>query len=170
MRTTDGDMTRLTPERLAGLLCLASAAILAVALAFEHIGGYVPCALCLRERVPYYAGIAGGGVAYAMLLAGRRGFASILLALIALGYLINAGMGIYHSGIEWHWWPGPAECATDAGVTTDAGSLTDALSRTRLVRCDEAPWRFLGLSFAGWNVVLSLVLAAVAARAAFRTR
>jgi disulfide bond formation protein DsbB len=30
------------------------------------------------------------------------------------------------------------------------------------VRCDEAAWRFLGLSLAGYNVLISLGLAAVA--------
>lgn len=158
----------LSAEKLAAILVLASAGTLLIALGFEHIGGYTPCPLCLRERVPYYVGIAGGAVAFAMLLAGRRGLASILLGLIALGYLINAGMGIYHAGVEWHWWAGPAECATDAGTVSNAGGLADALSNMRLVRCDEAPWRFLGLSFAGWNVVISLGLAVIAAQAAFR--
>jgi disulfide bond formation protein DsbB len=30
------------------------------------------------------------------------------------------------------------------------------------VRCDEAAWRFLGLSLAGYNVLISLVLALIA--------
>jgi disulfide bond formation protein DsbB len=37
------------------------------------------------------------------------------------------------------------------------------------VRCDEAAWRLLGLSFAGWNVVTSLLLAGGCAVAAVRT-
>lgn len=169
-RTLSNRWNDLTQVQLAALVLLGSAAILAIALGFEHIGGYAPCALCLRERVPYYAGIGGGAVALAMLLAGRAGLARIILGLIAIGYVINVGMGIYHSGVEWHWWPGPAECSTDSGTTTDASGLSDALAKTRLVRCDEAPWRFLGLSFAGWSVVASLALAALAARATFRAR
>jgi disulfide bond formation protein DsbB len=38
--------------------------------------------------------------------------------------------------------------------------------------CTEAMWRFLGLSFAGWNVLVSALLAALglhAAGAAWRT-
>jgi len=31
------------------------------------------------------------------------------------------------------------------------------------VRCDEAAWRFLGISLAGYDAVISLFLAAVAA-------
>jgi len=36
------------------------------------------------------------------------------------------------------------------------------------VSCTEAAWRFLGLSLAGWNVLISLALAAFAALAAAR--
>jgi disulfide bond formation protein DsbB len=31
-----------------------------------------------------------------------------------------------------------------------------------VVRCDEAVWRFLGLSLAGYNVLISFALAVVA--------
>jgi disulfide bond formation protein DsbB len=40
------------------------------------------------------------------------------------------------------------------------------------VRCDEVQWRFLGLSLAGYNVLISLALAALAlwgALGAYRT-
>jgi Disulfide bond formation protein DsbB len=35
-----------------------------------------------------------------------------------------------------------------------------------MVRCDEAPWRFLGLSLAGYNALMSLALVGIAAWAA----
>ncbi|MGZ8417342.1 MAG: disulfide bond formation protein B, partial [Methyloceanibacter sp.] len=41
---------------------------------------------------------------------------------------------------------------------------------TPIIRCDEASWRFLGLSFAGWNAVASAFLAAVAAFGASQKR
>ena len=40
------------------------------------------------------------------------------------------------------------------------------LQTARVVSCTEAAWRFLGLSLAGWNVLISLALAALAALAA----
>ena len=36
------------------------------------------------------------------------------------------------------------------------------LERTRVVSCTEAAWRFLGLSLAGWNVLISLGLSGLA--------
>lgn len=151
------------------LLFLGSLAAILTALAFEHFGGFAPCPLCLTERVAYYAAVTGSLIAMLMYQAGRRGMASMLLVAIAIGFLINTGLGVYHSGIEWKWWPGPATCSGAAAVTTDAGSLLDKLNTMHVVRCDEAPFRMLFLSFAGWSALLSLALAVVAGLAALRT-
>ncbi len=156
----------LAAEALFALFALASAGVLGTALAFEHLGGLQPCPLCLQQRIAYYFAIAIGLIGLAMLRTGRRGFAGILIALAAVGFLANSGLAIYHSGVEWHWWLGPTDCAGGSGVST--GSLIDNLSTTKVVRCDEAQWRFLGLSFAGWNVPISLGLAALGLVAARR--
>ena len=76
--------------------------------------------------------------------------------------LWNAGLGAYHAGVEWQWWEGPKECAGAVSNFGPAGSLIDTIQRTRVIRCDEAAWRFLGLSLAGYNVLISLALAGIA--------
>ncbi len=84
------------------------------------------------------------------------------LVLIALAMLVNAGLGVYHAGVEWKFWPGPTDCA---GPVTSLGRASDLMRQLRnvtIVRCDEAAWRFLGLSLAGYNVLISLALAAIA--------
>ena len=86
--------------------------------------------------------------------------------LVALAFLANAGLGAYHAGVEWKLWAGPSTCCTAQGLSTSAGGLLENIEKTRVVRCDEAAWRFLGLSFAGWNVLISLALAAGAVTAA----
>jgi disulfide bond formation protein DsbB len=80
--------------------------------------------------------------------------------------LWNAGLGVYHSGVEWKWWQGPQECAGTLDDLGAAGGLLNKLQSITVVRCDEAAWRFLGLSLAGYNVLISLALAGVAAWAA----
>jgi disulfide bond formation protein DsbB len=104
----------------------------------------------------------------AFLLARGRstGLARILLVLIALAFLGNAATGVYHAGIEWQWWPGPGECSGGFALQWGEGGIVD----TPIIRCDEASWRFLGLSFAGWNAVISAILAIVAAYGATRRR
>jgi disulfide bond formation protein DsbB len=98
---------------------------------------------------------------------------TLALLAIAAAMVWNAGLGVYHSGVEWRWWPGPQDCAGTTPDFSSGGSLLDQINRTRVVRCDEAAWRFLGLSLAGYNVLISLALAAIAlwgAAAAWKSR
>src|SRR5262245_58978426 len=80
-------------------LFLAVAAILA-ALAFQYIGGYLPCPLCLMQRYAYYAGIPVLFLAMALTAEMPR-VAAFLFFLVALAFLANAGLGVYHAGAEW---------------------------------------------------------------------
>src|SRR6185437_3302812 len=100
------------------------------------------------------------------ILAARRGARGLLiagLALIALAALANAGLGSYHAGVEWGLWKGPTDCTGPILDLGKAGNLLDRLDTVKVVRCDEVQWRFLGLSLAGYNVLISLLMAAVAA-------
>jgi disulfide bond formation protein DsbB len=110
----------------------------------------------------------------AMILLGQSVGSSrkvLMLALfaVAAAMLWNAGLGVYHSGVEWRWWPGPQDCSGAIPNFSAGGSLIDQINRTRVIRCDEAAWRFLGLSLAGYNVLVSLTLAAIALWGALRT-
>jgi disulfide bond formation protein DsbB len=147
-------------------LCLAAASIL-IALGFEHIGGYASCPLCLMQRYAYYAAIPALFGALVLHAGGHNVAAGILFLLVGLAFLANAVLGVYHAGAEWQFWPGPDSCAGGQGITTSAGTLLSDLQNVRVVRCDEASWRFLGLSFAGWNVVTSITIMALSLRAAF---
>ena len=40
--------------------------------------------------------------------------------------------------------------------------MLEQLDKVKVVRCDEVQWRFLGLSLAGYNVLISLLMAAIA--------
>ena len=148
----------------AAAVTLGMTATVGGALAFQHIGGYIPCALCLLQRDPYYYGIPIGVAAtLAAMFRLPAWIVRGLLAVIGIMMLVGAGMGIYHSGVEWGFWEGPATCATTAsGVTTHAGSLLDDMTAFHGPSCTDAGLRVLGLSFAGWNVIASLVLAALA--------
>jgi disulfide bond formation protein DsbB len=147
------------------MLAIAAATILG-ALGFEHIGGYEPCALCLLQRTPYYLGVPIAAVAaVAVWLRAPRLVLVLLCAAFALLMLYGGGVAVYHSGVEWGVWEGPASCAEAPG----GGSAAEMLSQLGTVTpasCTEAVWRFLGLSFAGWNVLVSALLAALGLYAA----
>jgi disulfide bond formation protein DsbB len=115
-------------------------------------------------------GVPAGAAAFAVALGRSVKLARVLLMLIAVAFAANAVAGVYHSGIEWKWWQGPSTCAGETPIEWGEGGLAEQLEDAQLIRCDEAPWRFLGLSFAGWNAVISAFLAAVAAWGASRKR
>jgi len=161
-----------SPGALLGLvLALGMAAVVGGALGFEHIGGYIPCKLCLEQRVPYYAGIP---VALAAAFSAWRCWPAwttrLLLALAGLAMLATLYLGVYHAGVEWHWWAGPTDCgATSGNISGDVNDLLGDMTK-RPPACDQAAGRFLGLSFAGWNVLAAAGLAALAFLGATRRR
>lgn len=152
------------------VLVLGLATILG-AWGFQLVGGFVPCKLCLEQRIPYYVGLPLALLALIAALSGAKPSLSRgLLALAGITFLIGLGLAVYHAGAEWSWWPGPADCGGGTATDTTAGDLLSRLDRTRVVSCTEASWRLLGLSFAGWNAVVSLVLVIAALAGVTRRR
>lgn len=145
------------------LVTLGMAFTVGSALAFEHLGGYTPCALCLLQRDPYYYAIPLGAVAVFLAFSGKLvALQRILLVIIGIAMLIGATLGVYHSGVEWGFWDGPVSCGGAQAITTNAGSLLNSLDSTLPPSCNSAALRVLGLSFAGWNVIASVILAGLA--------
>ena len=141
----------LTRQRLIACAALGSALLLGGAFAFQALG-YAPCKMCIWQRYPHAIAIAIGALALFVPL-------PALLALGALAALTTAGIGGYHVGVEQGWWEGPASCSAGAIGGIDPDALFDQIMSAPLIRCDEIAWAFAGLSMAGWNMVLSLVLA-----------
>jgi disulfide bond formation protein DsbB len=153
----------LSIRQVALAIALAAAATVGGALVFEHVFGYVPCKLCLIQRNPYYIAIPLGIVA--ALVPPRWG--RMGLWLLVLVFVVSVGLGAYHAGVEWGFFAGPSDCGGGSGAAAgNVGDFLNQLQTTRVVSCTEAAWRFLGLSLAGWNVLISLALAAFAAKAA----
>jgi disulfide bond formation protein DsbB len=156
---------RATSYRTGGLMLFAAAASILVALGFQYIGGYDPCPLCLMQRYAYYAAVPMLFIAMA-LASEQPKLAGFIFLLVAIAFLANAGLGTYHAGAEWKYWPGPETCAGGAApMPTNPADMLKGMEN-RVVRCDEASWRMFGLSFAGWNIVISLALFALGLRAA----
>ncbi len=146
----------------------ASAAMLAIAHAFERFGGLLPCHLCLYQRDVYWLAIcvAVAGFALGYMRVAWAGKAAIVL--LALIFLAGAGIAGYHAGVEWKWWPGPTECTGGGSINLGDIKSFMAGAKVRPPRCDEAAWIFLGVSMAGWNCLISLVLAGLSVLAARR--
>lgn len=149
-------------RHLIALALSGSAALLAGALAFQYIGGLVPCPLCLQQRSPHWAAVAIGLAALGASYLKRGQLTRLLAGGGALAALTTAGIGMYHTGVERLWWEGPNTCA--AGGDIGAMSSEDLLSQilaAPVIRCTDVQWDMLGLSMASWNAVISLGLMVV---------
>ncbi|MBX4335816.1 disulfide bond formation protein B [Bartonella raoultii] len=142
-------------------LAFCLSATLGLALGFEHIGGYLPCDLCLIERLPYY-----GAIPFLIL----AGFGALFFRLsfwVQLSFLcvfvlmsISLILALYHAGVEYGFWPAPSSCSLSAVKrTTDVSQLFNRLNSLHPPSCSEASLRVFSLSFAGWNVIASLFYA-----------
>jgi len=158
-------LTRSRPGVAAAVLVAAGgAATILGAYYFQYVMGLQPCPLCLEQRIAFYVSIPLAiVVAIAANRGASRGVVAAGLGVIALAMLLNSGLALFHAGVEWKWWPGPQDCSGPLTDLTAGGDLLSSLTNLTIVRCDEAAWRFLGLSLAGYDVLISLALAAIAA-------
>lgn len=160
----------LTDPRLPALLLgAASAGVLGAALIFQFGFGYQPCILCIWQRWPYVAVLVFAIVT--VLFRRWQGVGDGLLVASGLALLAGAGIAVYHVGVEQHLWAGTASCGSTAPIgTLSVDELRARLMATPITRCDEVQWSLFGVSMAGYNVVISLALAAyalVSARAVY---
>jgi disulfide bond formation protein DsbB len=142
------------------LAFLTAAAMLAIAHGFETFGHLAPCTLCYWQRDVYWTALPIAAAAWILGRTSLRPLTPIAGALLTLTFLAGLGLALWHAGAEWKFWPGPSVCSGAPGAVSAAG--LQALmhgAKVHAPRCDEAAWRLLGISMAGWNALISLKLA-----------
>ena len=149
-----------------------SLTMLGTAWSFQLFGHLNPCHLCLKQRDIYWMAVGVSLVASVWaLFVGAKGpprvFSFVLFAIFATG----AALALFHAGVEWKWWRGPATCTAQAGELS-ADQMLAFLSGavTRGPQCDVAAWRMFGLSMAGYNAIASAILAILSLVASLRFR
>ena len=157
----------MTLARIALFIALAAAATVGGAWLFQ-LAGYAPCELCLKQRIPYYIGAPAALLAFVLAARDAWGAARVVLAGVALLFAASAALGAYHAGVEYGFWPGPSDCTGDFAAAASSQDFLKQLQSVQVVRCDAVALRVLGLSLAGWNVLVSLSVAALAAFGAMR--
>ncbi|MET4663850.1 disulfide bond formation protein B [Sphingomonas sp. PvP056] len=142
----------MTTDRfpLARLLALiVPGALLGGALASQYIGGLYPCELCWFQRYPHIVALVLAVLAFVV---PGRGTQRLLVALAAVAVLVSGAIGVFHAGVEYHWWQGFTEC-----TSTMTGPVTlESIMKAPIVRCDVAQWTLGGISLAGFNAVFSI--------------
>jgi disulfide bond formation protein DsbB len=152
-------------ENLVGLRAFHGLALLGLsnfiiigAWTFQIVGGLAPCPLCLDQRVPWYLLIfVSSALSYGLFNGWTRQVLSALFV-VAIGLALWAAYeGLFHAGVEYAWWKGPATC-TGGGVVSPTLDL-DKLRDTVVPMCDVVPWSLFGISLAGFNFLFSLAAA-----------
>ena len=142
-------MTRFAQARLAALLL--PAALILGALGSQYIGGLFPCEMCHWQRWPHYTAI--GLALVAFIAPGRLGRTALALAIAAI--LISGAIGIFHAGVEYHWWQGLTRCSAPASGRSTAEIFAEIMA-TPAIQCDVAQWTLFGISLAGFNAIISI--------------
>ncbi len=150
---------------------LAGAVVSGLLLAGAHTfeaAGYPPCELCLDQREAHWTalGVSIAGLIAAFIFKARLA-ASAGVGALALVYALSAGLAFYHTGVEHGFWPGPASCSAPVDTIPDISGLDGALGeKPSGPSCGETSWRLFGVSMAGYNLLASAALFALAFTAA----
>jgi disulfide bond formation protein DsbB len=146
---------------------LLPVALLSGALGSQYIGGLHPCEICLWQRWPHAVAIVLALLAFTAPAQSTR--SRMLTLLAALAIAVSGAIGVYHAGVEAKIFEGFTQC-TATGKGLSQAELLKEISHAPLVRCDEVQFRFLGISMAGWNAILSLGGAALIVILTLRSR
>lgn len=151
----------IRPQGIALGLGTVSVLLLLGALGFQYIGRLPPCELCLWQRWPHVGAVVVGFGGPLLIRAGllERSVTKGVAVLAALLIATSGAIGVYHAGVQWHWWPGPQSCTGAAFRYTGAPLDLNA----PVVLCDIAAWRLFGISIAGYNALISFAAAIAAA-------
>lgn len=138
------------------LALLVPLVLLAGALGSQFVGGLFPCEMCHWQRWPHYAALALAALAFVPALGAGAG-GRLLVGLAALAIAMSGAIGVFHAGVEYHWWQGLTTCSST--LSGRGGSTDEILARIMaapITRCDLPQWTLWGLSLAGFNALFSL--------------
>ena len=142
--------TRLYPA----LLILVGVGALTAAFTAQFVFGLEPCVLCLYQRVPFAISIVLGAIGL-----WRPRYLAAMFALAVAAFAINAGIAVYHVGVEQHWWASAVGCGGKLVTQASVADLMTSLNTKPAKACDAVDWTMFGISMAGWNIVFSAGLA-----------
>ncbi|WP_068114813.1 disulfide bond formation protein B [Tropicimonas marinistellae] len=138
------------------LVALAGSVLsLAGAFFFQYVMAILPCHLCILQRWPHAVMVAVAAVALFLPK-------TVFMLAGALAAVVSTALAIYHSGVERKLWAGPSDCTggQDLSGLTGADLLSTDIT-IGVVQCDEISYSILGLSFANYNILLSLGLVVI---------
>ena len=129
---------------------------LSIAYFIQHILGHKPCNLCLIERIPYIASV----ILISLLFILKR-FEKIIAGIIFLLFIFGTIISFYHVGIEQGFFSESFVCnLSDSQDSLTTKQLLKQLENAP-VSCKDVTFRFIGLSLATINTIISVLLSGI---------
>ena len=129
---------------------------LSIAYFIQYVLGHKPCNLCIIERIPYIAAI----ILISLIFIFNR-YQKIISSLILIFFIFGAVVSFYHFGIEQGFFSESLVCDLGNSRPLNKEDLLNQLKKTEIVSCKDVTFRFLGLSLATINTVISLILSGI---------
>ena len=129
---------------------------LSIAYFIQYVLGHKPCNLCIIERIPYIAAII---LILVIFILNRN--QKIISSLILIFFIFGAVVSFYHFGIEQGFFSESLVCDLGNSQPLNKEDLLNQLKKTEIVSCKDITFRFLGLSLATINTVISLILSGI---------
>ena len=132
---------------------------LSIAYFIQYVLGHKPCNLCIIERIPYIAAIILISLVFIL-----NKYQKIISSLILIFFIFGAVVSFYHFGIEQGFFSESLVCDLGNSRPLNKEELLNQLKKTEIVSCKDVTFRFLGLSLATINTVISLILSGIIIR------
>ena len=129
---------------------------LSIAYFIQYVLGHKPCNLCIIERIPYIAAI----ILISLIFILNR-YQKIISSLILIFFIFGAVVSFYHFGIEQEFFSESLVCDLGNSQPLNKEELLNQLKKTEIVSCKDVTFRFLGLSLATINTIISLILGGI---------
>ena len=136
------------------LVTLFSVVALASALIAEYYFDLQPCAMCLKQREPYYIIIAGFILVMILKWQDKIWF-YVGVQIVSIYGLFYS---LWHVGIENKILAGPSSCSGGLNISTNTSSLKEQIISKAVINCEEVAWSIFGLSAATMNSLLLFLI------------
>ena len=130
---------------------------LVIAYYIQYILGHKPCNLCLIERIPYISAVILVSLIFII-----KKFEKAIAGTVMLFFIFGAVISFYHVGIEQGFFSESLVCDLDSSnKNLSKEDLLKQLKNKTAVSCKDVTFRFLGLSLATFNTVISVLLSGI---------
>ena len=129
---------------------------LSIAYFIQYVLGHKPCNLCIIERIPYIAAI----ILISLIFILNR-YQKIMSSLILIFFVFGVIVSFYHFGIEQDFFSESLICELGESKPSNKEELLNQLKKTEIISCKDVTFRFLGLSLATINTIISIILSGI---------